>query len=56
LEKHFLVVSSSEDAIRKLEKYIKVGFTEIVLTNSSPNRSEFINLLAERVIPNLNNS
>jgi coenzyme F420-dependent glucose-6-phosphate dehydrogenase len=56
LEKHFLVVSSSEDAIRKLEKYIKVGFTEIVLTNSSPNRSELIKLPAEKIIPHMNES
>jgi hypothetical protein len=36
LEKKFLVVSSAEEAIKKLKKYIELGFTEIVLTNSSP--------------------
>jgi coenzyme F420-dependent glucose-6-phosphate dehydrogenase len=51
-----LVISSAEEAIKKLEKYIKVGFTEIVLTNSSPNRSELIKLLAEKIIPHVNES
>ncbi len=56
LEKKFLVISSAEDAIKKLEKYIKVGFTEIVLTNSSPDRSELIKLVAEKIIPHVNES
>jgi G6PDH family F420-dependent oxidoreductase len=51
LEKKLIIVSSAEEAIKKLEKYIDVGFTEIVLTNSSPDRNEFVNLLAEKIIP-----
>ena len=54
LEKNFLVVSSAEEAIKKLQKYIELGFTEIVLTNSSPKRSELVKLIAEKISPHLN--
>ena len=54
LEKKFLVVSSAEEAIKKLKKYVELGFTEIVLTNSSPKRSELVNLIAEKISPHLN--
>lgn len=50
----FLVISSAEEAINKLKKYIDIGFTEIVLTNSSPNRNELVHLVAEKIIPYLN--
>lgn len=53
LEKMFLVVSSVEDAIKKLKKYAELGFTEIVLTNSSPKRSELVNLIADKISPHL---
>ena len=56
LEQKFLVISSAEEGIKKIEKYIKVGFTEIVLTNSSPDRSELIKLVAEKIIPHVNKS
>jgi len=51
LERLFLVVSNAEEAITKLKKYIDVGFTEIVLTNSSPERDELLNLVTEKIIP-----
>jgi len=38
IEKMTLVVSSAEEAMKKLEKYVRLDFTEIVLINSSPNR------------------
>lgn len=53
LEKMFLVVSSVEEAIKKLKKYTELGFTEIVLTNSSPKRSELVNLIADKMSPHL---
>lgn len=55
LEKMFIVISSAEEAIKKLKKYLEVGFTEIVLTNSSPERSELVKLIAEKITPYLNN-
>jgi coenzyme F420-dependent glucose-6-phosphate dehydrogenase len=54
LEKMFLVISNAEEGINKLKKYKQLGFTEIVLTNSSPKRSELVNLVAEKIAPQLN--
>jgi coenzyme F420-dependent glucose-6-phosphate dehydrogenase len=51
LEKKFLVISTAEEAIAKLKKYIELGFTEIVLTNSSPNRNELVKLISEKISP-----
>ena len=51
LEKMYLVISTAEEGIEKLKKYIESGFTEIVLTNSSPNRNEFVKLISEKISP-----
>lgn len=51
LEKMFLVISTAEEGIEKLNKYIELGFTEIVLTNSSPNRNELVKLISEKISP-----
>ena len=51
LEKIFLVISTAEEGIEKLKKYIDLGFTEIVLTNSSPNRNELVKLISEKISP-----
>ncbi len=51
LEKKFLVISSTEEGIEKLKKYIELGFTEIVLINSSPNRNELVKLISEKLSP-----
>src|SRR5688500_16704200 len=49
MEKMTLVVSSAEEAMKKLDKYVRLGFTEIVLINSSPNRVIFIKLLSQEI-------
>ena len=51
IEKMALVVSSSEEAIKTLDKYVQLGFTEIVLTNSSPNRENLLKLLSQEIAP-----
>ncbi|MFZ0896243.1 MAG: LLM class flavin-dependent oxidoreductase [Candidatus Nitrosopolaris sp.] len=51
LQKMLLVISSAEDGIKKLKKYTQLGFTEIVLTNSSPIRKELVKLVAEKISP-----
>jgi coenzyme F420-dependent glucose-6-phosphate dehydrogenase len=51
LEKMTLVVSNAEEAIKKLQRYVELGFTEIVMTNSSPDRYKFVKLVAEQIIP-----
>ena len=53
MEKAALVVSSAEEAMKKLDKYVRLGFTEIVLINSSPNRETFIKLLSQEIAPAL---
>jgi len=52
LQKMLLVISNAEDGIKKLKKYTELGFTEIVLTNSSPVREELVKLVAEKISPN----
>ena len=49
LEKMLLVITNAEEGIKKLKKYTDLGFTEIILTNSSPNREKLLNLIAEKL-------
>jgi coenzyme F420-dependent glucose-6-phosphate dehydrogenase len=55
LENMLLVILNGEDAIKKLQKYVKLGFTEIVLTNSSPNRDNLVKLVADEIAPSFKN-
>jgi G6PDH family F420-dependent oxidoreductase len=55
LENILLVVSNGQDAIEKLQKYAELGFTEIVLTNSSPNRDKLVKLISEKIAPHFKN-
>ncbi len=55
LENMLLVITNAEDAIKKLQKYVKLGFTEIVLTNSSPNRDNLVKLIADEIAPSFRN-
>jgi hypothetical protein len=52
LEKMLVVISNAEEGIKKLQKFIGLGFTEIVLTNSSPERHRLVKLTAEKISPN----
>jgi coenzyme F420-dependent glucose-6-phosphate dehydrogenase len=54
LENKLVVFTSAEEAIKKLQKYIDAGFTEIVLTNSSPDRKELVKIMSEKIIPHFN--
>ena len=56
LEKALLVVSTAEEAITKLKKYVDVGFTEIVLTNSSPDRKALLKFVTEKLGPAISSS
>ncbi len=51
-----VVVSSAKEAIEKLQAYVDLGFTEVVITNSNPDRTKLINLLAKEVIPHFSRS
>jgi coenzyme F420-dependent glucose-6-phosphate dehydrogenase len=47
LEKNLFVITNEEEGVKKLQKYIEIGFTEIVFTNSSPDRKKFIDIVKE---------
>ena len=49
LEKMLLVITNAEEGIKKLKKYTDLGFTEIILTHSSPNREKLLNLIEEKL-------
>jgi hypothetical protein len=49
LENMLLVTTNGEDGIEKLQKYVKLGYTEIVLTNSSPDRDKLVKLVADEI-------
>ena len=49
--RHLLVISSGEEGISRLEKFVELGFTEIVLLNSSPDRKKLIDLVAKEIGP-----
>lgn len=53
MDKMAVVFSDAEEAIKKLQKYADLGFTDIVLINSSPDRDRFTEVLAGQVIPAL---
>lgn len=53
LEKMMLVMSSAEEGIKKLQKYADLGFTDIILVNSSPDRAKLIELAAGQIAPAL---
>jgi hypothetical protein len=45
------VVSNAEEGIKKIKQYTEIGFTDIVLINSSPDRNNLVGLLSKEVIP-----
>jgi coenzyme F420-dependent glucose-6-phosphate dehydrogenase len=48
-----LVITNAEEGIKRLKKYADLGFTEIVLTNSSPDREKLVKLIAKEISPAL---
>ena len=47
LQKNLFVISDLEEGIKKLQPYVDIGFTEIVFTNSSPDRKKFVDILTK---------
>ena len=45
LEKNLFVITNEEEGIKKVQKYIDIGFTEIVFTNSSPDKNKFVDIV-----------
>jgi len=55
LENMLLVTTNGKKAIEKLQKYAELGFTEIVLTNSSPDRDKLVKLVSDEITPYFRN-
>lgn len=47
------VISNSEEGIKKIKQYAELGFTDIVLINSSPDRNNLVRLLSKEIIPQI---
>jgi coenzyme F420-dependent glucose-6-phosphate dehydrogenase len=43
--------SNTEEGIKKLQQYVQLGFTEIMVVNSSPDRKKLVKLLAQQISP-----
>jgi len=55
LENMLVVTTNGKEAIEKLQKYAELGFTEIVLTNSSPDRDKLVKLVSDEITPYFRN-
>lgn len=53
MEQMAFVISNAEEGIKKIKQYTELRFTDIVLMNSSPNRSNLVRLLSEEIIPQI---
>jgi len=49
----WFISSSLEDHVKNVERYIKLGFTNIHLQSSSPDESKFIRAFGKKVLPYL---
>jgi len=50
IKKRF-IVTSEEDAIRGIERYIKFGVTEVEFLSTSPDQDKFIKFFGKKVLP-----
>jgi len=50
-KKSTIIVTSIEDLISPIEKYLNVGFTKIYIHSTSPDEIEFIKLFSKKVLP-----
>jgi coenzyme F420-dependent glucose-6-phosphate dehydrogenase len=51
MEQMAFIISNAEEGIKKIKQYTDLGFTDIVLINSSPNRNNLVRLLSQEIIP-----
>ncbi|MEM2011699.1 MAG: LLM class flavin-dependent oxidoreductase [Nitrososphaerota archaeon] len=50
LQKRF-IITSEEEAIRRIERWIKIGVDEVEFLSTSPDQRKFIRFMGEKVIP-----
>ena len=49
--KRRFIVTSEEEAIKKIEKYIELGITEVEFLSTSPDQDKFIKFFGSKVLP-----
>lgn len=49
--KRRFIVTMEEEAIRKIESYLKLGITEVEFLSTSPDQNKFIEFFGEKVFP-----
>jgi coenzyme F420-dependent glucose-6-phosphate dehydrogenase len=53
IAKNFIVATTPEEHIKKIENYIKLGFTQVIIMSSSPNEENCVRMYGENVLPYL---
>jgi len=49
--KRRFIVTSEEEAIRKIERYVRLGITEVEFLSTSPDQNKFIEFFGKKVLP-----
>ncbi|MCS6784067.1 MAG: hypothetical protein NZ581_02585, partial [Candidatus Caldarchaeum sp.] len=50
IQKRF-IITSEEEALRRIEKWIKMGVNEIEFLSTSPDQIKFIQFMGKKIIP-----
>jgi len=53
IAKRWIVGTTAEEHIRRIERYVKAGFNHIYFVSSSPDEPKFIRFYGEKVLPQL---
>jgi coenzyme F420-dependent glucose-6-phosphate dehydrogenase len=56
LSRAWVVATSAEPLIKAIERYERLGFTQVHITSSSPDQKKFIKLFGEEVLPHFKSS
>jgi len=51
IEKRWIVATTAEEHINRVENYVKAGFNHLYFVSSSPDESKFIKFYGEKVLP-----
>jgi coenzyme F420-dependent glucose-6-phosphate dehydrogenase len=53
IAKRWIVATTAEEHIKRLERYVKAGFDHLFFVSSSPDEKKFIRFYGEKVLPHL---
>jgi len=51
IESRWIVATTAEEHIRRIERYIKVGFNHLYFVSSSPDEAKFLKFYGEKILP-----